>query len=220
MNFTREIDYTLDGADDDLSGLAYWNFNADGDYYYDEPSNEMQRIFTLSTLSTTGPLQQENPCPSGTNCTYSISFFAPAYGCEERDEFGGAGQQYTKSQLGPNGSLLYASYSSLPMGPEDEGGAPLSWTYMNDTDPMLGVFTGLPSLWVGWCTATPTPESYWANLVPHVAECQMYNATYSFDLTFSNGVMSVNGSSTELHNLLLPNGTQEGPTALDYLEFG
>lgn len=57
----------------------------------------------------------------------------------------------------------------------------------NGTDPMLGIFTGLPSLWPGWDTATLNVDSLWANLEPHVVECQMYNATYSFDVDLSNG---------------------------------
>lgn len=223
MNFSREFDYTIDDATDDLSGLAFWNIRSDGDYYYDQPSSEMQRIFTLSTLSTTGPLQpSSNPCPAGTNCTYTISFLAAAYGCEARDEFGGGPdqQQYRASDLLPTGDVLYASYSALPMGPEDEYGAPLAWEDMSDDDPALGVFTGLPSLWLGWCTAEPTDESQWANPEPHIVECQMYNATYSFDITFSDGDMTVENSKTELNNLLLPDGATKSPNATDYLEFG
>lgn len=220
MNFSREIDYTLGGATDALSGLANWDIRADGKYYYDRPSPQLQRIFTLATLTTTGPIQPSNPCPGGTNCTYVVSFDAPAYGCEERDEFGGPYQQVSKSDLAPTGNLLYTSYSSYPMGLEDEYGTPISWENMSLSDPMLGVFTGLPSLWLGWCTADSVPNSLWANLTPHIAECQMYDATYTFEFVFENGQMSINGSSTKLNNLLLPSGSVMSPNTTEYLQFG
>lgn len=220
MNFTRETDYTLDGADDNLSGLAYWNINSDNEYWYTSPSMEMERIFTLATLSTTGPLSPANPCPSGTNCTYSIQFDAPAYGCEERDDFGGPYQLYNKSQIAPAGDLLYASYSSLPMGPEDENGEPLIWYNMTNSDPRVGVFTGLPSLWLGWATGIPNGPSLWSNLTAHIVECQMYDATYSFTVSFASGNMVVNNSATTLNSLLLPPGSTEDPSALDYMRFG
>ncbi|ROW08545.1 hypothetical protein VPNG_06196 [Cytospora leucostoma] len=220
MNFTREIDYTLDGADDNLSGLAYWNINSDDEYWYTSPSMELERIFTLSTLSTAGPLAPANPCPSGTNCTYSIQFDGPAYGCEERADFGGPYQLYNKSQMAPAGDLLYASYSSLPMGPEDENGEPLTWYNMSESDPEVGVFTGLPSLWLGWATGIPDGPSLWSNLTSHIAECQMYNATYSFTVTFASGNMLVNNSATTLNGLLLPPGDTKSPSERDYLQFG
>lgn len=220
MNFTREFDYTLDGADDDLSGLAYWNINSDNEYWYTSPSMEMERIFTLATLSTTGPLAPANPCPAGTNCTYSIQFDAPAYGCEERDDFGGPYQLYNKSQMAPAGDVLYASYSSLPMGPEDENGEPLIWYNMTDSDPEVGVFTGLPSLWLGWATGIPDGPSLWSNLTTHIAECRMYDATYSFTVTFASGNVVINDSATRLNSLLMPPGSTKSPSALDYLRFG
>lgn len=220
MNFTREIGYTLAGADDNLSGLAYWNINPEDKYYYASPSMELQRIFTLSTLSSTGPLAPTNPCPAGTNCTYSLEFQAPAYGCEERDDFCGPSQLYNKSQMAPAGDLLYASYSSLPMGPEDEDGEPLIWYNMSDSDPDVGVFTGLPSLWLGWATGIPDGPSLWSNLTSHIAECQMYDATYTFTITFESGDMVVNKSATTLNGLLLPSGSTESPSAWDYLRFG
>lgn len=175
VNLTREIGYTLDEDQDDLSGLANWNIRADSEYIYDQPSPELQRLFQLSVLSTTGPIAPDNPCPAGTNCTYTTSFFAPAYGCEDRDEFGGPGQQVSKSDMAPEGALLYASYSSLPMGPEDDNGAPLIWTNMSDAnpnDPDIGVFTALPSLWLGWTTGAPTATNLWGNLTAHITECR------------------------------------------------
>lgn len=224
MNFTREYNYTLDGATDALAGLASWNVGEDnGVYSYANPSSAMQRLFTLSSLSSTGPIQPSNPCPVGTNCTYPISFDAAAWGCEERDDFGGPGQQLKKSDLAPVGDVVYGSYSSLPMGPEDEYGAPSIWYDMIDADPnnpMIGAFTGLPSLWLGWSTGTPTPENSWADLSSHIAECQMYKATYSFEITFASGVMSINNSQTKLNDLMLPPGTTKFPNATDYLEFG
>lgn len=224
MNFTREFNFTLAGATDDLSGLAYWNLIGDEQIYtYSAPSAALLRIFTLSSLSATGPIQPNNPCPAGTNCTSTISFNAAAYGCEERDDFGGINPQLKLSDMAPAGDLLYGSYSSLPMGPEDVDGAALIWAEMNATDPndpMIGAFTQLPSLWLSWCTGTPTPSNLWANLEPHVAECQMYNATYSFDMTFTNGLMSINNTHTQLHDLLLPSGSTKFPNATDYLEFG
>lgn len=219
MNLTREFDYTLDGADDNLSGFAYWNINSDKQYWYTSPSMEMQRIFTLATLSTTGPLAPANPCPDGTNCTYSIQFDAPAYGCQERDDFGGPYQLYNKSQMAPAGDLFYKSYSSLPIGPENDDGEPLAWYNMTDSDPEVRVFTGLPSLWLGWATGIPDGPSLWNNLTTRIGEYQMYEATYSFTVSFASGDMAVNDSATTLNSLLLPPGNKKSLSELDYLRF-
>ena len=48
----------------------------------------------------------------------------------------------------------------------------------------------------------------------------MYNSTYTFNVSWINGEMSLVNTETQLHNLLLPNGSTESPNATDYLEFG
>lgn len=49
---------------------------------------------------------------------------------------------------------------------------------------------------------------------------EMYNATYTFNVTFANGQMNITNSETQLHNLLLPEGSTKSPNDTDYLEFG
>lgn len=109
-DFRREHGYGLDDRGPNKQALSYWDFFDNGTYYYDSPSTDNVKLFQLTMLST-NPLQPENPCPSDINCTYSVSFEAPSYKCEERPDFGGP-RTYNLTSMAAFGNLLYASYSS------------------------------------------------------------------------------------------------------------
>lgn len=209
----------------DKSGMSFWDTFYDNDTStFNQPSMDSRRIFQLSMLSER-PLQAHNPCPSNSNCTVSVSFAAPSYKCEPRDDFGGM-QTYNMSQMAPFGDLLYASYSSFE---EDFVGRPLDW---NRTDPNddTGVFKKEPSLWVGWVWNTTLPAtsenatkwntSYWGHqLNTHVMECKFWNSTYYYDLSFAQGQMNVTRSAVRQDKLLLESGEVMAPWMPTYMEY-
>ena len=90
LDFSRENGYGLDDRSPVINkqGMSYWDMFDNGTNYYNQPSMDHRKLFQLSMLSSS-PLQPANPCPSDSNCTYSISFIAPSYKCEERADFGG-----------------------------------------------------------------------------------------------------------------------------------
>ncbi|KAH9909637.1 hypothetical protein F4778DRAFT_712103 [Xylariomycetidae sp. FL2044] len=212
IDFSCENGFGLTSDDQERAGMSYWTSALleidDPLYVYDTPSAELERIFRLSILSYDGPLKPSSPCSSVESCTYSLQLDAPAYQCEERQEFGGFNSfGYERSQLEPD-NLLYASYSSLP---EAEGGKPLAWG-TDESAPDYGVFTEIPSLWVGWITGSSAHES-------HIVECPLYNATLSYEITFSGDTMLTNRTGVELHSLLLPSGTSKRPEEGNYQQF-
>ncbi|KAI1084931.1 hypothetical protein F5B20DRAFT_520275 [Whalleya microplaca] len=216
LNFTRENGFGLFSDDGSRAGLSYWGiignseqYRDDGRYIYYSPSSELHRTSQLSMLSTTGPIKPPNPCPSNTVCAYSMELAVPAYRCDSRDEFGGSNPSaYNRSQLAPTGKLLYASYSSFS---EGATGTPLIWDTMNSSAPGLGVFTEIPSLWVGFVTNSLHHE-------PRIVECAMHDATYSYNVTFSEQ-MTINRTSVVLNSPLLPDNSSKAPWDDDYQQF-
>ena len=194
--------------------MCYWDFRDDGLYSYQEASQELKRIFRLAMLSITGPLKPPTPCPSSRACTYSLSLDAPTYRCEDRQEFGGKNpQQYKQSQLAPSGPLYYASYSSFE---EGEDGKALAWTNMSLSAPEKGVFSEIPSLWVGWVTDF---DAEFHGHMSHIAECFLYDATLTYEFTFSGDNMTINRESATIKHLLLPPGGSKSPRDEDYQQF-
>ncbi|KAI0452176.1 hypothetical protein F5B21DRAFT_527180 [Xylaria acuta] len=193
LDFTRENGFNADSEDQERAGM----------------SGDLQRIFKLSSLSYTGPLKPSNPCPSVKACTYSIDLAAPAYSCQKRSDFGGKNPPVNnRSELSPTG-LLYTAYSSID---EGEVGKPLAWDSMPSTAQELGVFTEVPSLWVGWLTKS---DRYYS----HIAECLLYNATTSFDVTFSGEDVSITQTAINFISPLLPEGSSKSPLDSDYQQF-
>ncbi|KAH9986110.1 hypothetical protein F4779DRAFT_632448 [Xylariaceae sp. FL0662B] len=194
VDFARENKWGLDSDDQGRAGM----------------SSELERIFKLSILSVTGPLKPPNPCPSTKSCTYSMDLAFPVYQCERRLEFGGSNPlAYSRSQFAPNGLLLYASYSSIG---ESDGGRPLTWNNMTSSTPDSGVFTEIPSLWIGWVTDA-------SGYQPHIVECLLYNATSTYEMAFSGDDMIVNQTRVILGSLLLPNGSVKMPSDDNYQQF-
>jgi hypothetical protein len=135
---------------------------------------------------------------------------APTYNCQKRREFGGQNPLgYKKSQLSSTG-LLYTAYSSID---ETELGWPVEWVNLTSSAQEFGLFTEIPSLWVGWVTKSADGYS------SHVVECVLYNATTSFDVTFSGENMSMNQTGVNLISPLLPKGSTKAPKDSDYQQF-
>lgn len=85
-------------------------------------------------------------------------------------------------------------------------GCPISW--QNLTDDEKGTFDSEPDLWVGYVINTtnllPAPittdwGSVWKyNYTQHVVQCSMFNASYSYTISWLNGVMSAQYASRQL----------------------
>lgn len=194
--------------------MAYWDFRDDGLSSYHQASQELKRIFRLAMLSITGPLRPPTPCPSSIACTYPLTLDAPTYRCEGRQEFGGRNPQgYERSQMAPDGPLYYASYSSFE---EGEEGQPLAWSNMSLSTREMGVFTEIPSLWVGWVTDY---DDHLQGHKSHITECFLYDATLTYELTFSGDSMLINQTSATTHHLLLSPGASKAPWDEDYQQF-
>ncbi|KAB5571774.1 hypothetical protein GE09DRAFT_1185340 [Coniochaeta sp. 2T2.1] len=248
LNFNRENGFDMNVWDRDLdkNGLSFWREFDNSTSFYDGPSMDLRRIFSLAMLSTNplqpnrqpttenpsgnpvyvNPLQPVNPCPSGSNCTYSVTFSGPSYKCEERDEFGG-NTKLKKSQLVPNGDLLYISYSSYE---EDDIGRPLDWNITMPDYNNTGIWRNEPTLWFGyvWNTSIPATaedaklwdtDKFRYKMEQHVLECTLYNATYHFGLGFFSSLMGVQNFSIVPHRPLHVDGEIMAPWMPTYMEY-
>lgn len=226
LDFSLENGYGIEDRDlgIDKQGMSFWDTFDNSTSYFNQPSMDSRRNFQLSLLSDQ-PLQPDSPCQTDSNCTFSLSFAAPSYKCEPRDDFGGM-RIYNMSQMAPFGDLLYASYSSFE---EDFVGRPLGWNRTvpnNDT----GVFKREPSLWVAWVYNTTLPAtrenstqwntSYWGHqLKPRVMECNFWNSTYSYRLSYLQGKMNVDEYKVRHDALMLPEGSIMAPYMPNYMEW-
>lgn len=226
LDFGLENGYGIEDRDlgVDKQGMSFWDTFDNTTSFFNQPSMDSRRNFQLSLLSDQ-PLQPDSPCPTDSNCTFSLAFAAPSYKCEPRDDFGGM-RTYNLSQMAPQGDLLYASYSSFE---EDFVGRPLGWNRTvpnNDT----GVFRREPSLWVAWVYNTTLPAtvenstrwntSYWGHqLIQRVMECTFWNSTYSYNLSYLQGKMNVDDYSVRQDVLMLPEGSVMAPYMPNYMEW-
>jgi hypothetical protein len=227
LDFSRENNFGIDQRDlaVDKQGMSFWDMLPDsGLSFFNSPSMDSRRNFQLSLLSAE-PLQPDSPCPTDSNCTFSLSFAAPAYRCEKRDDFGGQ-RLYNLSQIAPHGDLLYASYSSFE---EDFVGRPLNWN-RTAPDEKTGIFEREPSLWVAWVYNTTLPAtsdnatqwntSHWPHqLKSYVMECLLWNSTYSYDISYNQGKMNVTHYSVRHDRLMLPPGSVMAPPMPTYMEY-
>lgn len=167
---------------------------------------DLQKVATLALLSG-NTLTLPNPCADGANCTWTFSFDGPSYDCQERDDFDSS-TRLTKDMLLPTGTDLYTSVST---GSEDKFGAPTFWeteTWQNDSN--IGTFLMEPTLWIGFIyNATD----------PHVIECTLYNTTYNYNMSFTNGNMNINSLQKTLIAPALPSGSSIGPMDPNYEAF-
>ncbi len=191
LDLSRENGFGLNAVNISGDALSVYANDDDTGYRYAGPSGSLKRASHLALLSSTGPLQPPSPCPQGCNCTYQVSFSAPSFRCTDRPDFGGRAQ-FRAAQLLPNGTLFYASYSSsmLPGNDETELGMPRWWDGPSIAASDRYGFKEMPAVWVGW--VTPPHEADDASkktegIVPHVMECNLFNSTYSYNLSFLGG---------------------------------
>ena len=191
--------------------------------YYVSPSMNLQRISTLALLSNFGPLQAANPCIEASNCSYQLSFRGPWYSCQDAPD-NAPNTAVAKSQLAPSGQAIYTSFSDIE---EDKDGAPLDWKYVNTAnESMLGSFTKEPSLWIGYVINTTLPilpfnsSSPWPYVLEqHVLQCVLQNVTYHHSISFTNGLMHIDYSSTTDRIPLLREGASIHPLDRNYGDF-
>ncbi|KAK4227295.1 hypothetical protein QBC38DRAFT_455389 [Podospora fimiseda] len=228
LDFNLENGFGIWRREPDVNkqGSCFWDdWIRPNTAFYNQPSMDARRLFQLAMLSKE-PLQPQSPCPSDSNCTYSLSFHAPAYKCENRDDFGGSNQLYKMSQMVPFGNLTYASYSSED---EDTVGRPQYWDIKNVTED-TGVFHKEPTLWVSWVwnsTLPVTPENAtqwntasWSHQWnTHVMECTLWNSSYSYTLSYLQGKMNVTESTVRHDHVLLAEGQVKKPDDDNYMEF-
>lgn len=216
--------------------------------FYDGPSMDLKRIFNVA-FGNTNPLQPNrqpdsphysnnpvfirpvqpfSPCPAGSNCTYSVTFSAPSYKCEDRDEFGGNTTLKKNKDLAPYGELVYVSYSSTE---EDEIGRPLDWNVTDDESyNNTGIWRVEPTIWFGYAWNTTVPAtaedatrwntSMWrSRMNQHVMECTLYNSTYAFEIGFESSLMAVKYFNITPHTPLLGDGQIMAPWMPTYMEY-
>ena len=215
VDFTRENLYGIGPIDGDGEGLAYWDFYENGTQYYAAPSMEISRVFTLSMLSRTGPLEPLGLCSGGTGCSYVVQFYGPAYNCEKQDECP-SGFPITMDEIAPKGKYLYHAFSD----PEDEdSGRPSQWSTSNST---LGTFTNEPVFWAGFAIGS-NEDINWTTVPPMVGssliKCSLYNASYGYNITVSNGVARTRRTELDLLALINTGNRSIFPSDPDYASY-
>ncbi|KAK0701267.1 hypothetical protein B0H67DRAFT_558740 [Lasiosphaeris hirsuta] len=103
-DFTRDNTVPWVGATSTANTeVCYWGLDDETQkWYYDQPS------FCFSAFQSCGgphnaPLQAANPCPAGSNYTYSLIFDGPSFKCDEMPDFEGATGQHI-DHLPPTGN--------------------------------------------------------------------------------------------------------------------
>jgi hypothetical protein len=205
VDFSGESSLTISST---LNSIFFVDSGNDAVTYYDSPSTTLIKDVTITLLTGKGALAPSNPCPESGNCSYAIEFSGPAYDCQERPDYApSANTSMTKAKLTPTGNYSYFGLSSIW---EEDSGQPAEWFYPVNPAKDLGTFKVEPDLWLGYAinSTIPLAEPYitaWGaiwrhNFTQHVLQCTMYNATYSYDISWSNGVMIAINQSTQLHS--------------------
>jgi hypothetical protein len=224
FNFELENGYNVNSYNDPGTGLSFYQLNPNDNFtfYYGSPSANLQKVAQLALLSTSGFLQLPNPCEGGSNCSYTFSFDGPSYSCQEQPEFANS-TGATKSQLVPTGESIYIGASS---GSEAFNGEPSYWIDMtpeNETD--IGIFLEEPSLWLGYVINTTVflesdENTNWEyQMEQHVVECTLYNTTYDYAISFTDGIMAIESRNTTLIAPALAPGAKIGPLDPNYEAF-
>ncbi|KAK3988757.1 hypothetical protein QBC44DRAFT_397734 [Cladorrhinum sp. PSN332] len=228
VHFLNYNDYdeggNLDQGKDHLSQVYYWHHEESIDVVtYDMPSFEIESIAAQANPSD-GPLLSRNPCPAGTNCTYSIPFDGPAYRCEDQIDFDGSTGQ-TLELFPPRNVLIYSA--SLIQSTQNLNGLgiPVEWSNMTKTDPMYGVFTKSYPIWIGYVQNTTRPykgpnDTMWPyELERKTIKCTLNYAEYDVKLSFRGGRQFVDETNIDHKRPLLLDGEQTSPQNKSYDQF-
>lgn len=170
--------------------------------YYDQPSAEVRRIALLLAYSNMDhPNNKQSArqeiCEQGYNCTYTQTFIAPGYKCEEvasgindTGRLKELGSPISMSSLAPTGNKVYLAEvnygeyknpqnATFEKGP---GGIPVGKPPED-----LGVFKSEPILWVGYSVNSTQPLKpgdpltlNWTHRYdPHILRCMHMETEYT-----------------------------------------
>ena len=197
----------------DIAGTAPGYFD-----YYDQPSADLNRISLMTAYSIKDqPLNRDDArqfsCGGDFNCTYTISFIAPGYKCEEigksaddDQKLADAGAPFNTSVLSPRGPHAYIAdvdtgeYARPQAAAlSNQGGVPIG------TPPAdLGFLKSEPVVWIGYSTNSseklPSDSPYSLNWTyrydPHIFACTHYEANYTIAYNYSGPWFATNVSYT------------------------
>ncbi|OAL43797.1 hypothetical protein IQ07DRAFT_523413 [Pyrenochaeta sp. DS3sAY3a] len=183
--------------------------------YYDQPSTETRNHIWKNIFSTpleilNGAFDQEiarhKSCGGGYNCTYSVSFVAPGYKCEDvTDSPGGL---FNKSVLVPEADNIY--YADVNTGDYERqqfdmiadrpGGIPIG-----EIPAHAGDLRFEPEVWIGYAFNTnetlPSDSPFaktWTHIYEqHIARCILHETRYALDFNFTGQVCKID-LSTEI----------------------
>ncbi|OCL04724.1 hypothetical protein AOQ84DRAFT_323993 [Glonium stellatum] len=181
--------------------------------YWDQPSQVLDRLALMSAFSG-GPLPRKDfahqACGPGWNCSYTISFTAPGYQCQElangsypnTQGLEDMGAPFNISSLAPIGPNIYRGEVAIdeyqrPQVPTTRDGTPAQGPpYPED----LGVFKIEPMMWIGYTinTSQPLPPGSpfvgkWLTIMmPKIFSCTHHQTQYS---VFFNHTESVSNAA-------------------------
>ncbi|KAK3390146.1 hypothetical protein B0H63DRAFT_390151 [Podospora didyma] len=204
--------------------LSFWNTtkpsNSDPPGWFDYYTGPSPIFFQTASIGAYMGREvmrknaQVETCGSGWNCSFEITFTAPAYKCTElasgvgtkpanlTQESGSIAPPFDLDLILPTGRFSYyaftsgGEYSSTQMRDVSSGGIP------NSPPPYpkhLGAFRTEPIIWIGYASIAdpdkPIPNSpsdpAWATaFVPKLFACENYESSYTVLFNFTEGTQS------------------------------
>ncbi|KAL6166341.1 hypothetical protein ACJQWK_07697 [Exserohilum turcicum] len=184
--------------------------------YYDQPSAELVRVAYLLAYSNMYHPNvrlnaRRNACRGAYNCTYTQSFIAPSYRCEEISETNRLrelGAPFNLSKIAPLGPAAY--YAEVGAGDYKQpqlsefqkgtGGIPLG-----EAPESLGVFKSEPVLWIGYAVNSterlspddPLAARWTFRYDAHILRCVHMVANYTTKWNFTEPMF--NSTTTREH---------------------
>ncbi|PVH98286.1 hypothetical protein DM02DRAFT_596287 [Periconia macrospinosa] len=182
--------------------------------YYDQPSTDLTRLSVLNAWSIGNqtlmrPDARQASCGANFNCTYTTSFIAPQYKCEnvasgpqDDQKLFDMGAPFNTSVLVPYGKHVYLANVdegkySRPQAPDlsNDGGVPLG-RIPDD----LGTFKIEPHLWIGystnstepWPPNSPLARNWTHRLDAHIVRCVHYEAKYTVRWNYTEPFYTTN----------------------------
>ncbi|KAH8150102.1 uncharacterized protein LAJ45_05788 [Morchella importuna] len=182
--------------------LAFWNVTPtyeakvkDKIEWFDQPSFNAVRLFTLTTMSHTF-IPMKSPC-MGFNCTWELGFEGPWYNCTMKrgadltKDLNPLTENDTFDSLAPKGNKMYfMDEDSVDYQRPQKG-------YDSNDIGSQGIFYNEPKIWLGWVTNTTnrlSPESEGYNsswpfkLHQHLMQCELQRARYDIEFEYINNV--------------------------------
>lgn len=185
--------------------------------YYDQPSTDITRVtlmnaFSLTDSSLNRADARQKSCGGSYNCTYTTTFLAPGYKCEDvsqiledRNQSKTLGAPFNTSKLIPEGKNVY--FADVEEGeyekPQDaritsQGGVPGPEIDLN----ALGVFKSEPIIWIGYAVNSTEPLPHDSPFRPnwthrfdhHIFRCTHYETKYTVRWNYTEPFFKTNVS--------------------------